>query len=44
MRYISKRIAEIDRLLESTPGDVGLLAEKANFRKLLDVLNAQLYT
>jgi hypothetical protein len=42
MRYVSAKIAEIDRELESRPGDVGLYEDRAKFCKLLDGLHTQL--
>jgi hypothetical protein len=42
IRYVSKRIAEIDRELESSPGNLDLYGDRAKYNKLLDGLYAQL--
>jgi hypothetical protein len=43
LRYVNKKIAEIECKLEKTPGDPGLISERAEFRKLHDGLERQLY-
>jgi len=41
IRYVNKRLAEIDRELESSPGDLDLLENQAKYHKLLNGLYAQ---